>query len=56
MFRSLERRDAKGIPIVAMTANAFVEDVQAAMSAGMNEHLAKPLDIKRMQEIIHKWM
>ncbi len=55
-IRSLERRDAKGIPIVAMTANAFVEDVQAAMSAGMNEHLAKPLDIKRMQEIIHKWM
>ena len=43
-IRAMERADAKTIPIIAMTANAFAEDRQNAMEAGMNEHLAKPLD------------
>ncbi len=43
-IRAMNRADAKTIPIIAMTANAFAEDRQSAMEAGMNEHLAKPLD------------
>ena len=44
-IRSNKRPDAKTIPIIAMTANAFVEDVEAALEAGMDAHIAKPLDI-----------
>lgn len=55
-IRALNRRDSKSIPIIAMTANAFAEDIQAAKSAGMNEHIAKPLDIDRLQEIMRKWL
>lgn len=47
-IRCLERSDAKDIPIIAMTANAFAEDVTAALSAGTNGHIAKPIDIDRM--------
>ena len=43
-IRALERSDAVGIPIIAMTANAFPEDVQAALDAGMDAHVAKPID------------
>ena len=43
-IRSLSRPDAADIPIVAMTANAFAEDVQKSMEAGMNAHIAKPID------------
>ena len=43
-IRSMDRQDATAIPIVAMTANAFTDDKQQAFEAGMNEHLAKPLD------------
>ena len=39
-----------------MTANAFAEDVQLAKNAGMNEHAAKPLDMKRLCEILHRWL
>ncbi len=45
-IRSLPRPDARAIPIVAMTANAFAEDIQAALDAGMNAHVAKPVDMK----------
>ncbi|WP_347711193.1 response regulator [Eubacterium callanderi] len=45
-IRSLPRPDARTIPIVAMTANAFAEDIQAALDAGMNAHVAKPVDMK----------
>ena len=48
LFRSLERQDAKTIPIIAMTANAFREDAEKCMEAGMNAHLAKPLDAEKM--------
>lgn len=44
-IRKMEREDAKQIPIIAMTANAFSEDVQEAMNAGMNAHVAKPIDL-----------
>lgn len=55
-IRSLDRRDAKRVPIIAMTANAFVEDVQAAKNAGMNEHMAKPLDIEQLRNILRRWL
>lgn len=48
--RGLEREDA-GIPIIAMTADAFSEDIQRCLECGMNDHLAKPIDI---QEVAHK--
>ncbi|MDE5992813.1 MAG: response regulator, partial [Oscillospiraceae bacterium] len=55
-IRALDRRDAKGIPIVAMTANAFNDDVQASMNAGMNEHIPKPLDLKVLVKTLNKWL
>ena len=47
-IRSLERSDAKTIPIIAMTANAFQEDAEKCIAVGMNAHLAKPLDIEKV--------
>ena len=47
-IRSLKRKDAASIPIIAMTANAFSEDVQMAFDAGMDAHVAKPVDIPRL--------
>lgn len=55
-IRALDREDAQSIPIIAMTANAFTEDVEAAYSAGMNEHIAKPLEFERLTEILKKWL
>lgn len=43
-IRSLDRADAMTVPIVALTANAFRDDVQKAMESGMNEHIAKPVE------------
>ena len=54
MIRSLDREDAKKIPIIAMTANAFTEDRIRAKEAGMNEHVAKPVDVKLLVKVIHK--
>ncbi len=54
MIRSLDREDAKVIPIIAMTANAFTEDRLRAKEAGMNEHIAKPVDAKLLVKIIHE--
>ena len=51
-IRSLERQDAKTIPIIAMTANAFREDAERCMEAGMNAHLAKPLDDEKIKQTI----
>ena len=54
MIRSLEREDAKTIPIIAMTANAFTEDRIRAKEAGMDEHVAKPVDVELLIKVIHK--
>lgn len=51
-IRGLDRPDAKSILILAMTANAFAEDVQASMEAGMNGHIAKPVDMKLLYNTI----
>lgn len=55
-IRALPRRDAKRVPIIAMTANAFSEDVQASLNAGMNEHIAKPLDLKQFVKVLKRWL
>jgi signal transduction histidine kinase/CheY-like chemotaxis protein len=54
MIRSLDREDAKKIPIIAMTANAFTEDRIRAKEAGMDEHVAKPVDVELLVKVIHK--
>ena len=54
MIRSLDKEDAKAIPIIAMTANAFAEDRIRAKEAGMDEHIAKPVDTELLVKIIHK--
>ena len=54
IIRSLDREDAKVIPIIAMTANAFTEDRIRAKEAGMDEHVAKPVDVELLVKVIHK--
>ena len=54
MIRSLEREDAKKVPIIAMTANAFTEDRIRAKEAGMDEHVAKPVDVKLLVKVISR--
>ena len=49
-----DRPDGKEIPIIAMTANAFAEDIQAALGAGMNAHVAKPIDMDILIPAIEK--
>ena len=53
-IRSLDREDAKEVPIIAMTANAFTEDRIRAKEAGMDEHIAKPVDVELLLKVIHK--
>ena len=55
-IRSMNRRDAMTIPIVAMSANAFQEDVEKSLAAGLNEHLTKPLDEKKLTETMKKYL
>ncbi len=54
VIRGLNRTDAKSVPIIALSANAFEEDVAMAKAAGMNEHLAKPVDIKKMFQVMSR--
>ncbi len=54
VIRGLDRADAGTVPIIAMSANAFEEDIALAKDAGMNEHLAKPVDIRRMFEAMSR--
>ena len=54
IIRSMGREDAKVIPIIAMTANAFTEDRLRAKEAGMNEHIAKPVDANKLVKVIHE--
>ena len=55
-IRSLPREDSSHIPIVAMSANAFAEDISASREAGMNEHITKPLDVERLMNCMDYWM
>ena len=55
-IRAMNRNYCKQVPIVAMTANAFAEDVQAAKTVGMNEHIAKPLDSAVLAKTLNKWL
>lgn len=55
-IRALSHENAKTIPILALTANAFVSDISKAQSAGMNDHIAKPIDISRLIKVLHKWV
>ena len=55
-IRKLENPAHASIPIVAMTANAFNEDKMNALEAGMNDHVAKPLDMDRLFEVLHKYL
>ncbi len=55
-IRSLDREDLNCVPIIAMTANAFAEDVEHARNCGMNEHIAKPLDFGRLMQTMQRWM
>ena len=55
-IRAMDRNYCRQVPIVAMTANAFAEDVQAAKTVGMNEHIAKPLDLKVLARTLDKWL
>ncbi len=53
-IRAMARKDAVEIPIIAMTANAFAEDERDALNAGMNVHLAKPIDMEQLKQVIKK--
>ena len=54
-IRALDRPDARTIPIIAMTANAFAEDAKKCLAAGMNAHLSKPLDIDKVISTIAQY-
>lgn len=56
IIRSLDRKDAVSLPIIAMSANTFAEDIYESKKAGMNAHIAKPVDIKNLSEVIKKWI
>ena len=55
-IRALDREDAASVPIIAMTANAFAEDVQNALHAGMTAHFAKPIDASVLEQMLYKYL
>lgn len=55
-IRALNRKDVLEMPIVAMTANAFEEDVREALNAGMDAHFAKPIDIRALEQLLYKYL
>lgn len=54
-IRAMERADASAVTIVSMTANAFAEDRQRSIEAGMNGHITKPLDVEQLLECLDRW-
>lgn len=55
-LRGMKRKDIRELPIIAMTANAFLDDVQQSKASGMNEHMSKPLDIDQLQRMLSRWL
>ncbi len=55
-IRGLSRPDSASTPIIAMSANAFAEDIAASREAGMNEHITKPLDVPKLLQCLHNWL
>lgn len=55
-IRGLEREDCKNIPIIALSANAFASDVAKAKEAGMNEHLSKPIEFNKLEDVLKKYL
>ena len=56
IIRNSNREDLKNIPILAMTANALAQDVQAALKSGMNQHMSKPLDLNQLYNALERWL
>ena len=56
LIRKLDNKIAAEIPIIAMTANAFADDQQAALDAGMNEHVAKPVNVSKLKEVLSRFL
>ena len=54
-IRKLNHPDAATIPIIAMTADAFADDIQRCLDCGMNDHIAKPIDMDELREIVLRW-
>ena len=55
-IRAMDSDYCKNVPIVAMTANAFEEDRKAALEAGMNEHVAKPIDVDKLKKVLRNFL
>ena len=55
-IRGLDKEDAKTIPIIALSANALADDVENALDAGMNEHIAKPIDMEIVWKILKRYL
>ena len=55
VIRSLDRED-KDLPIIAMTADAFAEDVRRSLDCGMNAHVAKPIDVREVLRLLDKFI
>jgi CheY-like chemotaxis protein len=55
-IRAMKRRDLQTIPIIAMTADAFVEDIRKAHEVGMNGHIAKPISLESLRAEVAKWL
>ena len=55
-IRGMERADAAGVPIIALTANAFKEDIDKALSNGMNAHITKPVEVDRLIEVMYRFL
>ena len=53
-IRAMDRPDAREIPIIAMTADAFSEDIRRAMDSGMSAHIAKPIDIRELLRVLQR--
>lgn len=55
-IRNLGREDTQKIPIIAMTANAFADDIKESLASGMNDHIAKPVELSKLAEALEKWL